>query len=478
MKLKFILLAISAFANLTFAQILTKDISFATNGVYTSTASYLNSPLPYFTGFAQNADGSIYFTYSPNPTLTSPSTASTTTVLSKLTSNGTLDTSFGNNGELVLNYPVFNNTSLAIQSDNKIVLVGTHSDANNVYTDVIRVLPNGQLDNSFGNNGIVSIPDLYYDASAAVNGLLLQNNKLIVYGNYTPQLGIPYQPEYFIYRLNSDGSIDSSFGTNGKITTTYFKFPFIDNLSNIVTFSHLAIKKYNPNGQPLTSYGNNGLQTINFPISPRGAILDSSNRIVYLEINNETVKRINADGTLDSTFNYDYFPNGINRWVNYLYEKDGLYYICGFGELPSGYSYFISRLTQNGDIDPAFGSFVETDPAFNPGSLEHMFVNNDNSFIAAGSSNKIVKYLKNNATLSTTENSNNTEIQFENPVKDHLIFTTKEKIKSIEIYSIAGMLVKTLENNSTDVTTLLKGNYIAKVNFKNGKTKTVKIVKK
>ena len=145
MRLKFILLAIIAFANFTFAQILTKDASFATNGVYTSTASYLNSPLPYFTGFAQSTDGSIYFTYSPNPTLTSPSTASTTTVLSKLTSNGTLDTSFGNNGELVLNYPVYNDTSLAIQSENKIVLVGTHSDANNFYTDVFRVLPNGQF---------------------------------------------------------------------------------------------------------------------------------------------------------------------------------------------------------------------------------------------------------------------------------------------------------------------------------------------
>jgi uncharacterized delta-60 repeat protein len=454
MKLKFILMAIIAFANLTFAQILTKDASFATNGVYTST-------IPYFTGFTQSADGSIYFTYSP--TLT-------TTVLSKLTSNGTLDTSFGNNGELVLNNLSYQ-TSLTIQSDNKIVLVCTHYNGSMGYSDVIRVLPNGQLDSNFGSGGIATITDLYYYDDLSGPGILLQNNKLIIYGR-----GTQNQYEYFIHRLNSNGSIDSSFGTNGKITTSYFKFPFIDNLSNIVTFSHLAIKKYNPNGQPLTSYGNNGVQTINFPISPRGAILDSSNRIVYLEINNETVKRTNPDGTLDSTFNYDNLPNGMNRLVNNLYEKDGLYYICGFGELSSGYSYFISRLTQNGAIDPAFGSFVETDPAFNPGSLERMFVN-DNSFIVEDGY-RIVKYLKNNTTLSTTENSNNTEIQFENPVKDHLVFTTKEKIKSIEIYSIAGMLVKTLENNSSDVTTLLKGNYIAKVNFKNGKTKTVKIVKK
>lgn len=465
MRLKFILLAIIAFANLTFAQILTKDASFATNGVYT--APFPSNQLNFFSGHAQSTDGSIYFTYSPT---------STTTVLSKLTSNGTLDTSFGNNGELILNYSS-NYTSLTIQPDNKIVLMCYHSNANDdyIYTDVMRVLPNGQFDNTFGNNGIISIPELFYDVSGGSYGLLLQNNKLIVYGNYTPQLGIPFQPDYFIYRLNSNGSIDSSFGTNGKITTTYFFKPFVDNQSNIVTFSHSDIKKYNPNGQPLTSYGNNGVQTLNFPLSPRGAFLDSSNRIVYLEITNETVKRINADGTLDSTFTYN--TNGLDTYVNNLYEKDGFYYVCGLGELPNGYSNFISRLTQSGSIDPVFGSFVETDPAFNLAFLGYMSVN-DNSFIVADSSNRIVKYLKNNASLSTTESISNTEIQFENPVKDQLVYKTKEKIKNIEIYSIAGMLVKTLENNSTDVSTLLKGNYIVKVNFQNGKTKTIKIIKK
>ncbi|MET3539206.1 T9SS type A sorting domain-containing protein [Chryseobacterium limigenitum] len=473
MKTKLILLAIIAFANLTFAQILTKDTSFATNGVYISNVS----PYSYFTGFAQSADGSIYFTYSPT---------STTTVLTKLTSNGILDTSFGNNGELFLNYSPYSNTSLTIQSDNKIVLVCTHYDANNTYTDVIRVLPNGQLDNTFGNNGIVLIPNLFYgltDYGNAVHGLLLQNNKLIVYGNYSSSPN-SYQTEYLIYRLNSNGSIDSSFGTNGKITTTRFMKPFIDNQSNIVTFSDLDIKKYNPNGQPLTSYGNNGVQTLNFPISNsvpfifRSAILDSSNRILYLESSSEGIKRINPDGTLDSTFNYDYFPNGISRLVNNLYEKDGFYYVCGMGELTNGgMSYFISRLTQNGSVDPAFGSFVETDPTtFNLYAISNMFVN-DNSFIVADEY-KIVKYLKNNATLSTTENTNNTEIQFENPVRDNLVFKTKEKINNIEIYSITGMLVKILEKNFTDVSTLLKGNYIAKVSFQNNKTKIVKIIKK
>lgn len=463
-----------ALANFAYAQILTRDASFATNGVYT--APFPSGPLNFFSGYAQSADGSIYFTYSPTPT---------TTVLTKLTSNGILDTSFANNGELFLNYSPYNNTSLIIQPDNKIVLVCTHYDTNNTYTDVIRVLPNGQLDTTFGNNGIALIPNLFYgttDYGNAVHGLLLQNNKLIVYGNYSTSPNL-YQTEYLIYRLNSNGSIDSSFGANGKITTTRFMKPFIDNQSNIVTFSDLDIKKYNPNGQPLTSYGNNGVQTLNFPISNsvpfifRRAILDSSNRILYSESSGEEIKRINPNGTLDSTFNYDYFPNGMSRLVNNFYEKDGFYYVCGMGELTNGgMSYFISRLTQNGSVDPAFGSFVETDPTFNSSALSNMLVN-DNSFIVADEY-RIVKYLKNNATLSTTENASNTEIQFENPVKDQLVFKTHEKIKNIEIYSITGTLVKILENDSTDVSALLKGNYLAKVNFKNGKTKTVKIIKK
>lgn len=474
MRLKFILLAISAFANLTFAQILTKDALFATNGVYTSTASYSpGSPYDYFTGHAQSADGSIYFTYTSTPTITA-----TTTVLSKLTSNGILDTSFGNNGELVFNNSPYNETSLTTQSDNKIVLVCSHSDASNNYADVIRVLPNGQLDNTFGNNGIVSVPDLFYNENTGeLLGLRLQNNKIIVYGR-----SMQNQSDYLIYSLNANGSIDTTFGNAGKITSTDFNFLFIDNQLNIVTFSDSDIKKYNPNGQPLTSYGNNGAQTLNSPFVfnnfARRAILDSSNRILYLESASEEIKRVNSDGTLDSTFYYDAYPNGLPRLVNNLYEKDGFYYVCGFGELPNGQSYFISRLDHNGIVDPTFGSFMETDPAFNGGVLGDMIIN-DNSFIVVeAGQNRIVKYLKNNATLSANENYRNTEIQFENPVKDQLVYKTKGKIKNIEIYSIAGMLIKTLENNSTDVTTLLKGNYIAKVNFQNGKTKTVKIVKK
>ncbi|WP_394364301.1 hypothetical protein [Chryseobacterium carnipullorum] len=38
--------------------------------------------------------------------------------------------------------------------------------------------------------------------------------------------------------------------------------------------------------------------------------------------------------------------------------------------------------------------------------------------------------------------------------------------------------MKILESNSTDVSALLKGNYLAKVNFQNGKTKIVKVIKK
>lgn len=92
---KKLLLALLLAIQCAFAQTLSYDSSFASNGKYNITGS--NNY--YWNRIIQNSDNSIYFTYAKD----NPSLGSLECVISKLNANGTVDASFGNNGETIIN---------------------------------------------------------------------------------------------------------------------------------------------------------------------------------------------------------------------------------------------------------------------------------------------------------------------------------------------------------------------------------------
>ncbi|MBB4807736.1 putative delta-60 repeat protein [Chryseobacterium defluvii] len=443
------------------AQITSKDPAFASNGIFSMPGNIAWSRM------IQNSDGSIYFTSGE----TNSTTGLTDSFLSKLTPNGTLDNTFGINGKFQLQYGAYD-SQMKRQADGKFFIISFHSDDLNSinYTDITRFLPNGQIDTSFGINGTASISNMWSDLNIRGYGLLLQNNKVIIYGEATT--GFTYSHYRIIYRLNENGSIDTSFGNNGFITTQG-RFVFLDNQLNTVVLEGTTIEKYNINGQPLTGFGNNGVVTHSIPYGYIGAAyMDSNNNIVYSNLNAE-IGRITPNGVQDPTFTFDPASLPFATWILNIIEKNGYYYIGGMNE-GSDPRYFISRLTQNGSIDPVFGYFSETDPNL---ELVGDMIVNDNNIIANGSGH-IVKYLLNSGTLSSSEIvKSNTNISFENPVKQNLIYKTREKISKIEVYSGDGKLVKTLKENNSDVSELPMGIYMTKVTFENGKTVSKKLIK-
>ncbi|WP_080778278.1 T9SS type A sorting domain-containing protein [Chryseobacterium phocaeense] len=452
------------------AQVISKDLTFASNGIF----SIGNDDA--WSKMIQNSDGSIYFTHNES----NSTTGLTDSFLSKLTPYGTLDNSFGTNGKYQLPYYT-DESQIKKQADGKFLVIGFHSDdpANINYTDVTRFLANGQIDNSFGSNGTVSLTNLGADINLRGYGLLFQNNKVIVYGESIT--GSTFNQYRTIYRLNENGSIDTSFGNNGS-QTTQGKFIFVDNQSNIISLNPSTdanpnvgqIEKYNSNGLPISGFGNNGVLVLSFsPGFIGAAYMDSNNNIIYSNINAE-IGRIIPDGTLDPTFTFDPALLPFSTWISSIIEKNGNYYIGGMAE-GANPGYFVSRLTQNGAIDPVFNYFVETDA--NLTEIGDMIVN-DNNIIANGSG-YIVKYLLNPANLATADIvKTNSDISFENPVNEDLVYRTQEKINKIEIYSADGKLVKTIKGNHTNVSELLKGVYTAKTTFENGKTMIKKLIKK
>lgn len=142
----------------------------------------------------------------------------------RLLSNGTLDTTFGTSGYTIVN--VTNDGSangslsnILVLPDGKIISSGsTWSNGDKSVT--LRLLANGQLDTSFGVSGIV------YSAIAMNGGILARQSdgKFIVVGDY----GNPILTRYL-----ANGTVDTTFGTNGVVSLPQAIFGFYSTVNTI-----------------------------------------------------------------------------------------------------------------------------------------------------------------------------------------------------------------------------------------------------
>jgi uncharacterized delta-60 repeat protein len=138
--------------------------------------------------------------------------------LARFNSDGSLDTSFGDSGKTTgpdVN-PVNWITAIALQPDGKIVIAGqARSDL--VHTDFLlaRYDTNGSVDPSFGTGGWVTTDLSGFGDFAGDRLLVLPNGKLVVSG--TDRGSDPVR--FAMVRYNSDGNLDSSFGSGGKVAS-------------------------------------------------------------------------------------------------------------------------------------------------------------------------------------------------------------------------------------------------------------------
>ncbi|MFP5265581.1 MAG: hypothetical protein ACLGJB_27155 [Blastocatellia bacterium] len=137
--------------------------------------------------------------------------------MARYNSDGSLDLTFGSGGKVITDFAGLNDEGhgLVIQGDGKLVLAGTAND-NNVFVDsafaLARYNSDGSLDNSFGSGGKVITE--FGTVFVGANALLLQSDgKLVAAGG----AGL----DFALARYNSDGSLDASFGTGGMIRTPF-----------------------------------------------------------------------------------------------------------------------------------------------------------------------------------------------------------------------------------------------------------------
>ena len=236
---------------------------------------------------------------------------------------GELDPAFGSGGWGITNFSGGNDSAsgVAIQSNGDIVVVGTTSNpASTQGTNfaVARYLPNGTLDTSFAGTGKVSTD--FFGANDSASGVAIQpNGNIVVVGTATNGT----VTEFALARYLPNGTLDPSFGDNGKVANSFLGASdvgaglAIQSNGRIVVVGndggggHCVLARYNSNGSLDTSFGTGGYVSVSNPALAVALALQADGKIVVAggglgpDANDPyigSVGRFNPDGSVDTTF--------------------------------------------------------------------------------------------------------------------------------------------------------------------------------
>ena len=139
-------------------------------------------------------------------------------IVARFTSSGGLDSSWGNHGIVTgpstgSAIPGSIGRAIAVQSDGKIVVVGSVGSNGGTGLLVERFNANGTPDHSFGSGGVVNL--LSNDLADGYSVAIQPNGKILAGGAADTQGSSGLAPRVVVVRLNSNGGADSSFGSGG-----------------------------------------------------------------------------------------------------------------------------------------------------------------------------------------------------------------------------------------------------------------------
>tara|TARA_R100000306_G_scaffold41809_3_gene40570 strand:- start:34 stop:1584 length:1551 start_codon:yes stop_codon:yes gene_type:complete len=359
--------------------------------------------------------------------------------------DGSFDTDFGTDGKLVFSIADKSDIgrSLAILDDGKIITGGFYNLINNSTVNrhifLTKHLTNGELDTSFGINGIVTLT--IGNEGCSISEIEIQNDgKIVAFGsaNNTPTL----------LRFNENGSLDNTFGDNGiSYITSGGEFEILNNGKFIIAGGffdgfnvYFSISRYNSNGVIDSSFGNNG--TVITDISPERFDLNAALKIqddgkmvlagtTYTQASQRkaVIARFLIDGSLDPTFG----DNGIKitsvgnepgygAFTDIDIQADGKIVAVGQAENSIGGGFFEShsllvRYNTNGLLDDSFGlnGIVITDEATNGNSLINAtIIQPDNKIITMGYSAEAMPSFQSYLTCMKFDTSGELDTSFGN----------------------------------------------------------------
>ena len=192
------------------------DTSFGNAGV----ASTPHSDFEYGTAVALMPDGKIVVAGSRSNSLPD-SGPDRSFLVERLNPDGSPDASFGAGGIATVTIAAWDfGYSLALQPDGKVLVGGTSETDSQQALTFARLLPDGVLDHSFGDQGVVTTSEKGHDYFYIARSLLLQpDGKIVAAGDSSSTSGPG--SGFGLARYLPDGSLDSSFGADGVLTTAF-----------------------------------------------------------------------------------------------------------------------------------------------------------------------------------------------------------------------------------------------------------------
>jgi uncharacterized delta-60 repeat protein len=343
--------------------------------------------------------------------------------LARYNPDGTPDPRFGTSGELTFDFAGGDDVvnALVILPNGQMLVGGYATFAGHKDFALARINANGTLDTTFGPTGSGGKVLLdFAGGDNAIQGLAVDALGRIVVAGYATISG---QRDFALARFTASGALDTTFGTNGRVTTD-FGFSQDDEANGLVVqsdgkivvagvasnnqVSAFGLARYTAAGVLDTtfgvgtgSFGPSGTVTTNFLGGPDGAnaiALQSDGKLVVAgfatapsENRLFAAARYNADGTLDS--NFGSLSPGLfvlNVSVDGMAETlavqaDGKIVLGGFVQVGVQRLAFV-RLTSTGFLDPTFGSNGRI--TYAPGTLSNdaraLVVQPDGNIVGAG----------------------------------------------------------------------------------------------
>lgn len=131
---------------------------------------------------------------------------------------GQLDPTFGSGGKALIDFA--NNSdygrAVALQADGKIVVVGYSGVYPSFNSALARLNSDGSLDTTFGNGGTVIAPFSTTDSLEAV--AIQTDGKIVVVGSAAATSG-NNGTDVLVARYNCNGTLDTTFGSSGSVIT-------------------------------------------------------------------------------------------------------------------------------------------------------------------------------------------------------------------------------------------------------------------
>ena len=310
--------------------------------------------------------------------------------LARYNINGSLDSTFDGDGIATVSFYAF--YSVALQTDGKIIAAGAPTVGSIDFT-VIRFNSDGSLDSSFDSDGIAAAPS-NFNTSIAAAVVIGADGKITAVGG-------DFSNEFIAVRFNSDGTIDSNFGNGGKAAAVFTgqtgyanaaalqpdgKLIIAGSVERSNGSDDFALAKFNSDGSLDTSFDTDGkvtndigegtMYTTAVAVQTDGKILTAGRHFISDLVSdnwNFSVFRYNSNGTLDTTFDGDgkasigIFDNISDYANSIVIQPDGKIIVAGYILNGSFTMYSLVRLNQNGSLDNSFNGngkvFTDVSPS-------------------------------------------------------------------------------------------------------------------